>query len=155
MSNVLIGIIGVILFIGLALAGALILGDDFKSASRDTKVTRLIAQMQQISQALDMYALKKGVPFPEYVGTNGDARLEPRFLKTGYAEPEGGGGPIIFLFGGVRYLVLGALSDDMCKGIQSQITGSPTYPSVDGTVTLVGNVGCANHNTNRLIYVRL
>jgi hypothetical protein len=155
MSNVLIGIIGVILFIGLALAGALILGDDFRSASRDTKVTRLVAQMQQISQGLEMYQLKTGAPFPSYVGINDDARLIPRFLKSGYVEPEGGGGPVIYLMGGTRYLVLGALTDAMCKGIQLQITGSESYPAVDGTTTLNGAVGCANHNTNRLIYVRL
>jgi hypothetical protein len=155
MSNVLIGIIGVILFIGLALAGALILGDDFKSANRESKVATLVSRMQQISQGLEMYQLKTGAPFPNYVGINDDPRLIPRFLKSGYVEPEGSGGPIIYLFGGARYLVLGALTDTMCKGIQMQITGAEAYPAVDGSALLSGNVGCANHNTNRLIYVRM
>jgi hypothetical protein len=83
-SNVLIGIIGVILFIGLALAGALILGDDFRSASNDTQAAALVAQMQQTQSALDMWRLKTGrSTFP-----NGDtAFLVPRFLKIASYNP--------------------------------------------------------------------
>jgi hypothetical protein len=78
MSNVLIGIIGVILFIGLALAGALILGDDFRTANGDSKAAAAIQQVQQASQAIAMYRLKTGAPYSQ--GTL--SGLIPRFLKV-------------------------------------------------------------------------
>ncbi len=64
MSNVLIGIIGVILFIGLALAGALILGDDFRAANASSKASAVSANLQQIAQAANMHQLKRGVVIP-------------------------------------------------------------------------------------------
>ena len=82
MSNVLIGIIGVILFIGLALAGALILGDDFKSSQSSTAAAKIVSDMQQISAAMNMRSLKTGT---QMVATNYDtnvAALTPRFLKV-------------------------------------------------------------------------
>jgi hypothetical protein len=78
MSNVLIGIIGVILFIGLALAGALILGSDFLSASNDSQASRVVAQLKQMSDAVSMRNLKLGT-----TATIADtASLSPRFLKV-------------------------------------------------------------------------
>lgn len=81
MSNVLIGIIGVILFIGLALAGALILGTDFKTASSSSKAAKYISELNQISQAVNMYELKKGSKIPDDVTPN---FLKPRFLSPSY-----------------------------------------------------------------------
>ena len=83
MSNVLIGIIGVILFIGLALAGALILGDDFRSASNSTKASIAVANLNQVAQAATMYALKTGAPYSQ----NPIAGLSPRFLKVSALTP--------------------------------------------------------------------
>ncbi len=83
MSNVLIGIIGVILFIGLALAGALILGDDFKTANSGTRAAAILSQGRQIQHALSMYYIKTGSPLPYTISgartTTSD--LMPRFLK--------------------------------------------------------------------------
>jgi hypothetical protein len=84
MSNVLIGIIGVILFIGLALAGALILGDDFKSASNDSQAAALVSQMQQTMNALDMWKLKTG---KSTIQNSDTSFLVPRFLKTKAINP--------------------------------------------------------------------
>lgn len=155
MSNVLIGIIGVILFIGLALAGALILGDDFRSASRDSKATALVTQMQQVSQALEMYRLKTGSDFPSYVQVNTDARMIPRFLKTPYVEPEGRGWPVVYDFTGGRYVILGALSDDMCKAVQMNLTGSETYPTTDNPPAGRTN-GCFRlTNGNIVVFVKI
>lgn len=78
MSNVLIGIIGVILFIGLALAGALILGDDFSSANNQSKAARVVQTLQQVASAANMYKLKTGRPLYE----EDNALLVPRFLKA-------------------------------------------------------------------------
>jgi hypothetical protein len=84
MSNVLIGIIGVILFIGLALAGALILGDDFKSASASGQAAALMSQIKQAADAADMRRLKLGVANTPSTNT---AFLVPRFLKTPAMNP--------------------------------------------------------------------
>lgn len=85
MSNVLIGIIGVILFIGLALAGALILGEDFMSASSSSKATAAISNGRQIAQAVAMHDLKTGRSLG-YFQPDGSrttpANLVPRYLKT-------------------------------------------------------------------------
>jgi len=83
MSNVLIGIIGVILFIGLALAGALILGDDFKGANNSAKAAAIISVMDQTASAVNMYGLKTGSPYPAGPTTG----LVPRFLKVSNSVP--------------------------------------------------------------------
>lgn len=83
MSNVLIGIIGVILFIGLALAGALILGDDFLTASRSSKISATTAQLKQVVDAVNLYNLKTGSRLmPDQYNANEGAILRPRFLST-------------------------------------------------------------------------
>jgi hypothetical protein len=84
MSNVLIGIIGVILFIGLALAGALILGDDFKSASNASQAAALMSQMKQAADAAEMRRLKTGVGSTPSIETD---FLVSRFLKTPAINP--------------------------------------------------------------------
>ncbi len=60
MSNVLIGIIGVILFIGLALAGALFLGPRFQEASNSSKAAAVMQANQQVANAFDLYRLNQG-----------------------------------------------------------------------------------------------
>jgi hypothetical protein len=84
MSNVLIGIIGVILFIGLALAGALILGDDFRSASNGSKAAALMSQIKQAADASEMRRLKLGVSTTPSTTTE---FLIPRFLKVAAFNP--------------------------------------------------------------------
>lgn len=56
MSNVLMGIIGVILFIGLALAGANFLGPRFNEASANTKAAQI---SETLSQSVAAYKLRK------------------------------------------------------------------------------------------------
>jgi hypothetical protein len=88
MSNVLIGIIGVILFIGLALAGALILGDDFRMSRASTEAAGIQQQMAQVSAAYEMYRVKMGsrpVPVSAHahlMGRETMVVMMPRFLKT-------------------------------------------------------------------------
>ncbi len=60
MSNVLIGIIGVILFIGLALAGALFLGPRFQEANNSSKAAAVMQANQQVANAHDLYRLTQG-----------------------------------------------------------------------------------------------
>ena len=84
----LIGIIGVILFIGLALAGALILGDDFRSATNETQGAAAVNQLQQVKAAFDMWKLKTG---QSSINNQNTAFLVPRFLKSQAINPTKGG----------------------------------------------------------------
>lgn len=60
MSNVLIGIIGVILFIGLALAGALFLGPRFQEATLNSKASAMATAIHQVASAANLYEVQEG-----------------------------------------------------------------------------------------------
>ena len=60
MSNVLIGIIGVILFIGLALAGALFLGPRFQESKINSDAAAAIQAVSQVSNAVNLYEVNEG-----------------------------------------------------------------------------------------------
>jgi len=60
MSNVLIGIIGVILFIGLALAGALFLGPRFQESTNSSKAAAISAAIAQSANAVHLYEANEG-----------------------------------------------------------------------------------------------
>src|SRR3546814_18801710 len=60
MSNVLIGIIGVILFIGLALAGALFLGPRFQESTNNSRPSASVQAVSQIASAANMFAVQEG-----------------------------------------------------------------------------------------------
>ena len=60
MSNVLIGIIGVILFIGLALAGALFLGPRFQESNNASKAAAAAQAVQQVASAITLRNLDSG-----------------------------------------------------------------------------------------------
>ncbi|RYY05529.1 MAG: hypothetical protein EON55_26210, partial [Alphaproteobacteria bacterium] len=60
MSNVLIGIIGVILFIGLALAGALFLGPRFQEATLNSRASAIMTGVKQIADAVEMRRVNEG-----------------------------------------------------------------------------------------------
>lgn len=94
MSNVLIGIIGVILFIGLALAGALYLGGAFSGSKTDSEAARFISEGAQISNAYDLFFLQEG-RYPDAMGNGtqspSDAKIE-QLVSAGYLKdiPVGG-----------------------------------------------------------------
>src|SRR3546814_3622384 len=60
MSNVLIGIIGVILFIGLALAGALFLGPRFQESTNNSRASASVQAVSQIASAANMFEVQEG-----------------------------------------------------------------------------------------------
>jgi len=97
MSNVLIGIIGVILFIGLALAGALFLGDRFSNSRTQSEAARYMSEGSQISKAYEMFRLNEGaypdgepaVTTGEYAGlgvNDTDRRKLIQLKKSGYLK---------------------------------------------------------------------
>ena len=152
MSNVLIGIIGVILFIGLALAGALILGDDFKTVKWSTGGTGMLAQVDQVAKAASMKMLKTGTP-----ATLGSVTpLMPRFLKSMPINPTTGGDPfIVDLDGnstgpaGFVVMAINGSGDNYnyCLEIARQVdlmdtvNNAPPYPS-SMREAVVGSAGC-------------
>jgi hypothetical protein len=81
LSNVLIGVIGVILFIGLALAGALFLGSRFKDAKAQSEAAAYMTQLKQISDATSMYNLKTGQYLP-HLGDGISVLVARRMLKS-------------------------------------------------------------------------
>ena len=84
MSNVLIGIIGVILFIGLALAGALFLGSRFQEATINSKASAIVQITQQLSNAAQLKNLNEGVPTPVVEGSD---LVAAGYLKSAPMNP--------------------------------------------------------------------
>lgn len=83
MSNVLIGIIGVILFIGLALAGALFLGPRFQETSVTSKASAMVSMLKQTADAANLANVTEGrTPL-----TNDAVILTPGYLKTVPVNP--------------------------------------------------------------------
>ena len=171
MSNVLIGIIGVILFIGLALAGALILGDDFSSANNQSKAARVVQTLQQVSSAANMYKLKTGRQLYE----EDNALLVPRFLKAYPDSPVVGpttdrrlqvklsnainNNGAATAGAEANYVTVRIYPDaeaanvEICRAIQEQATGTlvTTLGSADGSRPL----GCGYFGTTLYAWARI
>lgn len=160
MSNVLIGIIGIILFIGLALAGALILGSDFLESSAASRGAVYTSQAQQISNAVAMYEMKTG----RAVSTTTDLNfLVPRFLKTvpaGYRISKDVPG-----LGGNGAVLIEIPNDDTTKSICEQVQRQsgqlaadqeydPTTQSVS-TSYLANPTGCIPRTGRIAIFSRI
>jgi hypothetical protein len=174
MSNVLIGIIGVILFIGLALAGALILGDDFRSASNSSKAAALASQMKQMVDAAEMRKLKLGVALTPSTDAS---FLVPRFLKSMPVSPtsQAAAEPNNYLYQlafnnnvypdgfrepqfGAKYVVtaIGPTNDGRATGIcQALAEMSPGGVVTNGTDNPPGDLGCTEAVGYWMAYQRL
>jgi uncharacterized membrane protein (UPF0136 family) len=148
-SNVLIGIIGVILFIGLALAGALILGDEFKSSRSSTTAATITSQMQQISAAINMRNLKTGTTMSAVNYETNVAALTPRFLKSAPTVPMSG---VVYRtvdvdgFGRdlpIHHLQarLGPLGDEVAKSVCREIEAQSGAADPDAAIAAVTTQG--------------
>jgi len=152
MSNVLIGIIGVILFIGLALAGALFLGPRFQQSTANSKASAIVQSLQQIQSAENLFRLNEGRSIPS--GGSGEALLSTLrtggYLKARPVNPfaqdvtdadivyHGGdstgsqsGAPMTMVF---TYLPTGQTARDACLAIERQMGN----PNPEGQVDAVG-----------------
>jgi type II secretory pathway pseudopilin PulG len=88
MSNVLIGIIGVILFIGLALAGALFLGPRFQAATNDSRASAIVQALQQTQNAYEMRRVNVGTPTTADQGNAVvQTLIDEGYLKARYRNP--------------------------------------------------------------------
>lgn len=87
MSNVLIGIIGVILFIGLALAGALFLGPRFQESTNNSRASAAVQAVAQVSSAANMFRVQEGRG-----AADADALVTADYLKSLPSNPTSGNG---------------------------------------------------------------
>ena len=121
MSNVLIGIIGVILFIGLALAGALFLGPRFQEATLNSKASAQVQAMHQIANAANMYRVNEGSAVND-VGT----LVSTKYLKSTPADMSGANTYFIILTQGtVQHVLIGGQPKTVCEAFNRQVLGSP------------------------------
>lgn len=100
MSNVLLGIVGVILFIGLALAGAYFLGPQFQKAYVNSKAVAVTQMTSQVMAASSLYRTDNGRPI---VARQSVAGLESLgYLSTVPLNPyiDQGGFPFRTLYAG-------------------------------------------------------
>ena len=173
MSNVLIGIIGVILFIGLALAGALILGDDFQSATNESRAAAITQTLQQVSSAASMYKLKTGgqlyeadnallvprflkaYPVNPMIGATTDRRLQVK-LSNGVDDNAAATPGAVANFASLRVYPEDAKSVAICRAIAEQASGQvlTAPPGLDATV-LSRPIGCGYYGVTLYAFARL
>jgi hypothetical protein len=176
-SNVLIGIIGVILFIGLALAGALFLGDRFSQSSASSEAASVMAVVQQVSNAVELKRLETG---SQIIRNGTIASLQPEFLKPGIGNPSkvGVANPNSYLHiphfnndalndagdeggtGTARYLMMSIGSDTraktVCQAIAKQITGSDELKIIDADNRYPSEqIGCRNGSGQYIVFSQI
>lgn len=156
MSNVLIGIIGVILFIGLALAGALFLGPKFQDATISSKASSWSQGQAQIAAAVNMKETAEGMRVESTTDTNTliSGLVNERYLKSIPVNPAGSqyyyvlrnaagglGGPAAFVMNG--FFDSDPTAVKLCTEIARRaglVSGTAnTPPSLDAPV---GQTGC-------------
>ena len=161
MVNVLVGIVGVILFIGLALAGAAFLGPKFTEAMVNSKAMAVSQLTSQITMALTMQRGDEQVPV---VAKTNLVTLVPKgYLKDVPVNPfmGEGGYPFRALYSGavesqdhyadVVFVSLGSGNENMmvCEAINRQgpnrtkdIPQMPMEAGTDITSMLTSTTGC-------------
>ena len=158
MSNVLIGIIGVILFIGLALAGALFLGPRFQEASTNSKASAQVSAMKQLSDAVNMYELQEGQKdLPLKDGAFVTKLATKGYLKSDLTDALGSG-TVYWLsptMPGKRHILIGYQPKTLCEAVNRQ-AGIAGIPDSDEFSSISGPMGCVldkNSPNNYVVYV--
>ena len=157
MSNVLIGIIGVILFIGLALSGALFLGTRFQESANTSKAAANVQAIQQIGNAIEMYRVNEDRPFdPTYYPGN----LEGTYLKNIPTMQGMDAASIANNIGAVQVdgksvsIIRSKMSDTsgraICEAAQKQLTGTTEVPQLP-----TDRMGCYVANSRYFFYNRV
>ncbi len=135
MSNVLIGIIGVILFIGLALAGALFLGPRFQESSNNSKAAAAIQAVSQVSSAVNMALVQGGATVTPHA-TSLEGLQTDGYIKSIPANPAGLGVPLLFSSTGgetTDMVIMPVTSEAVCAAAARQSgVGSPYLTTTDG-----------------------
>jgi type II secretory pathway pseudopilin PulG len=151
MSNVLIGIIGVILFIGLALAGALFLGPRFQESTNNSRASAAVQAVSQISSAANMYRVQEGKSIIS--NENIDTVLRANnYLKSVPTNPTSGGDATLISATGTQaagaeaalvVMPLATNADAVCNATAKQSGQGETAPAVATAAALpTGPSGC-------------
>ena len=156
MSNVLIGIIGVILFIGLALAGALFLGPRFQEATINSKASAQMAGLKQIADAVNMYRVQEGRDdLPQNSGTVQTSLVAARYMKTPFVDASGKDVEVWYstTSNGARHILLGQQDQNLCTAVNRQY-GMTTTPTGTTLTDISGTAGCIDlGGGNRVLYI--
>lgn len=125
MSNVLIGIIGVILFIGLALAGALFLGPRFQESRTNAITSAQVQSLQQLANAANLYMSTENGVIDDPTGVVPSMDLVTKgYLKTVPVDASGGGAYFVYRKNnGILFIALGLQSKAVCDAFNRQING--------------------------------
>lgn len=161
MSNVIIGIIGVILFIGLAVAGATILGRDFMTASASTDAATVSSHLQQFAQGVQVLKVRRGVILPGTTSSNlgnvlvtnkalEEVPVNPVFASPYYGADINGGattGELRIVF---TSLGTSRQARDTCYAIEEAAGNANPVPIIDTPVGFIARsqaaprLGCMN-----------
>jgi len=149
MSNVIIGIIGVVLFIGLALAGALFLGPRFQESVNSSRASASVQAVSQVSSAANLYQLQEGhAPALLTDVTSGG------YLKEVPANPTGGTAPTLGT--GVVTMILGNNAAPICLAVIKQTTGTTLADATAiPTTAPTGPTGCYKSGTDYVVQARI
>lgn len=173
MSNVLIGIIGVILFIGLALAGALFLGPRFQESTNNSQAAAALQTATQTAAAYNLYRLQEGVDHDTGKVTDTDVLFTKGYLKAGIGNRYVSGAPFLIDANGsgngssnVPVLAGVILTGDesskaVCAAIDRQSGRIGSGEQFDATprsfasTSLVGRAGCQYNGANYVAFVKI
>ena len=147
MSNVLIGIIGVILFIGLALAGALFLGQRFQE-TRSNSVAAAQAQVaQQISHSVTLYAVNENGTVADGTDiTSSNDLVTKGYLKSPPRDPAGLGTFQLRTQGSSRLVILGLQTKNGCDAY-NRLANGPSYVMPSGVYDLTVRSACRSEGS--------
>lgn len=90
MSQILLGLIGVIIFIGLALAASVLFGDQFRSASTNSRASSVTQAASQIANAASLSNLQQGTALLAAADLS-TTLVANNFLQAVPANPVSGG----------------------------------------------------------------
>jgi type II secretory pathway pseudopilin PulG len=160
-SNVLIGIIGVILFIGLALAGALFLGPRFQESTNNSKASAVVQAVSQVAQATNMFVVQEGT-----VPSTMSDLVTSKYLKSPPSNPvspvsfvilDDDGrtydNPLTLPFKPAWVVTSAGTNAAVCEAIERQTgnlqSGSPFSTTITGWLAYAGSrkaTGCYRNN---------
>ncbi len=171
MSNVLIGIIGVILFIGLALAGALFLGPRFQEATVSSQASAMTASLKQAVDAANLWRLNEG---NQRIAQQDTTFLVPGYLKTELINPSPSASGQSSFFWKVYFndnifpetvpdvhlativqAVIGPQTDSRSKAVCETLERTLTSGAVQTTRDPVTQVGCSLVAGQYVAYAKL
>lgn len=150
MSNVLIGIIGVILFIGLALAGALFLGPRFQESTNNSRAAASVQAVSQVASAANMHRVQEGRGAADVA-----TLVTEDYLKSVPSNPTGTSLPAMTGDANTitgRYVVmeLGDNAAAVCDAINKQ-SGVTSISTVDDLTALPAGLGTQGCFTNTAV----